>query len=92
MDAVSIGVGVVSWNTVANLVSVGIISENSVIGSTAVSTVVSSQGTRVATGRAGRTGEGSVGVGNLEESSCADTLSIGKSSVISGIARCAGSG
>ena len=82
----------ISWNTVADLVSVGVISQNSVVGSTAVSAVVSSQGAGVAAGRARRTGEASVGVDNLEESGCADTLSTDESSVVSSIARSAGSG
>lgn len=92
LDAEVVGIGVVSRKTVADLSSCAVVSEDSVVGSFAVSASVGSQGAGFTTGVASRAGKTAVSINDLEESGGADTLSVDKGSVVGSVAGKTGGG
>ena len=53
LDALALGVGVESWEAVADLVSACVVAQQSVVCGTAISASVGSQGASIAAGGAG---------------------------------------
>jgi hypothetical protein len=78
-----------SWQTVANLLAEGVISEDPVGSGVTVGAEVGLEGAGCAGGVALPAGEGPVGVHNLVESCGADALTVAESAVVSDEARCA---
>lgn len=82
LDALTIGVGEVSGNAVADLVAKSIIAQNSVGGRVAVSASIGGQGAGSAARVARLAREGAIGSNDLEETGLADAQSISESSVV----------
>jgi len=86
LNTLALGVGVETGEAVADLVSIGVIAQDSVGCGTAICASVSGQGAGIAAGGASGAGETSIGVDNLEETCGTDTLTIDEGSVKGGIA------
>lgn len=88
----TLGVGGVSGDAVADLCAGAVVTQNSVVGGVAVGAVIGSQRTGCATGVAGLAGEGAIGSYHLEETGLADALAVVEGSVVLSEAGEAGAG